>query len=219
MIITIDGPAASGKGTVAKGIAERLGFEYLDTGSMYRAVALAALQRGIACDDSAGIAALLPELTLEMPPGRVILNGEDITGQIRRPDISQEASKAAAIPAVRSFLIPQQRQIAAGRNFVCEGRDQGTVVFPDAPVKFFVTADVRTRAERRCRELRERGLETTLEREIAELKERDRRDMEREVGPLREPPDAIHVDTTQLTPDEVLDVLEREIRKCLPART
>lgn len=219
MIITIDGPAASGKGTVAKGIAERLGFEYLDTGSMYRAVALAALRRGIACDDGAAIAAMLPELTLDLPPGRVILNGEDVSILIRRPDISQEASKAAAIPAVRSFLIPLQRQIASGRDFVCEGRDQGTVVFPDAPVKFFITADVQTRAERRYRELTERGLTTTVEHEVAELKQRDRRDMEREVGPLREPPDAIHVDTTQLTPDQVLDVLEREIRKCLPDRT
>jgi cytidylate kinase len=219
MIITIDGPAASGKGTVAKGIAERLGFECLDTGAMYRAVALAATRCGISCDDWAAVAEILPRITLAMPPGRVILNGEDVSEAIRAPEQSQGASKVGEIPAVRAFLIPQQRQIAAGRNIICEGRDQGTVVFPDAPVKFFITADVRARAERRYRQHLEQGIETTLEREIAELKERDRRDSEREVGPLREPPDAIHVDTTHLTPDEVLNQLEKEIRKWLPVRT
>jgi cytidylate kinase len=124
----------------------------------------------------------------------------------------------AAIRAVRAFLIPQQRQIVSGRDFVCEGRDQGTVVFPDAKVKFFITADVRTRAERRYRELLDRGIETTLERQIAELEERDRRDRERADGPLREPPGAIHIDTTHLTPDEVLDRLEKEIRTWLTDR-
>ena len=219
MIVTIDGPAASGKGTVAKGIAARLGFEYLDTGAMYRAVALAAIRRKVACDDRAGLSGLLPEITLEMPPGRVVLNGEDVTGQIRVPEVEQGSSKVAAIPSVRSFLVPQQRQIAAGRDIVCEGRDQGTVVFPDAPVKFFITADVRVRAERRYRDLLERGINTTLDRQIAELNERDKRDSEREDGPLREPPDAIHIDTTHLTPDEVLNRLEKEIRKWLTART
>jgi cytidylate kinase len=219
MIVTIDGPAASGKGTVAKGIAARLGFEYLDTGSMYRAVALAAICRSVACDDKAGVASLLSELTLVMPPGKVILNGRDVTQEIRAEEVSQGASMVAAMSTVRAFLIPQQRQIAAGRDIVCEGRDQGTIVFPDAPVKFFITADLRTRAERRHRELIRRGVESNLERVFAELHERDRRDTEREDGPLREPPDAIHVDTTHLTPDEVLDQLEKGIRKCLPDRT
>ena len=218
MIITIDGPAASGKGTVAKQIAARFGFEYLDTGSMYRAVALAVMQRNVACDNCLAVSATLSELTLEMPPGRVLLNGKDVTEQIRLPEISQGSSKVAAIPSVREFLIPQQRRIAEGRDIVCEGRDQGTVVFPDAEVKFFITADIRTRAERRYRQHQEQGLVTTIEQEIAELKERDRRDTERAVGPLREPHDSIHIDTTHLTPDEVLDRLEKEIRKCLPNR-
>lgn len=218
MIITIDGPAASGKGTLAKGIANRLGFEYLDTGSMYRAIALAAIRRGLPCDGEANVSRMLVDITLEMPPGRVILNGEDITDEIRRPEVSQASSKVAAIPSVRAFLIPQQRQIAAGRDFVCEGRDQGTVVFPDATVKFFVTAELRTRAERRFQDLSNRGIATTVEAEMAELCERDRRDSEREVGPLREPPGAVHIDTTHLTPDEVLDLLEREIRQWLPDR-
>jgi cytidylate kinase len=219
MIITIDGPGASGKGTVARGIAARLGFAFLDTGAMYRAVALAAIRRRIACDDVVGVAAILPTIEIEMPADSVLLNGEDVTAAIRAPELSQGASKVAAIPAVRAFLVPQQRRIATGRDIVCEGRDQGTVVFPDAPVKFFITADVQVRAERRHRELIARGATTTLDQEIAELVERDRRDSERADGPLRRPPDAILVDTTHLSPDDVLDRLEGEIRKCLPART
>ena len=219
MIITIDGPAASGKGTVAKGIAERLGIEYLDTGAMYRAIALAAIRRGVAFEDRSAVAGFLQEIELEMPVGKVILNGEDVTDEIRSPDLSRGASKVAEIPAVRAFLVPQQRQIAAGRDIVCEGRDQGTVVFPDAPVKFFITADVRIRAERRLRQLLDRGTQTTLDQEIAEIQERDKRDSEREVGPLREPADAIHIDTSNLSPDDVLNRLEREIRKWLPDRT
>lgn len=219
MIITIDGPAASGKGTVARGIADRLGFEYLDTGAMYRAIALAAIRRQIDCGDWAAVTAILPSLTIDMPRDRVVLNGEDVSEPIRGPGLSQGSSKVAEIPAVRSFLIPQQRQIALGRDIICEGRDQGTIVFPDASIKFFITAEINTRAERRYRELASRGVETSLEKEIADIMERDKRDIERQVGPLREPPDAIHIDTTHLTPDEVLDRLEEEIRKCLPAQT
>jgi cytidylate kinase len=182
-------------------------------------VALAALRAGASCDDAAAVTALLSEIHIEMPPHRVLLNGEDVTTAIRSSDVSRGSSQVAAIPAVRAFLVPQQRRIAEGRDIVCEGRDQGTVVFPDAPVKFYVTADVRVRAERRYRELVEKGAATTLEREVAELIERDRRDSERADGPLRQPPDAVVIDTTYLAPDEVLDRLEKEIRKCLPART
>lgn len=219
MIITIDGPAASGKGTAASGIAARLNFEYLDTGAMYRAVALATARRGIRWDDHAAVAAALPEIHIEMWPGRVLLNGEDVTTAIRAPDMSEGASKVGEIAAVREFLIPQQRRIAAGRNMVCEGRDQGTVVFPNARVKFFITADVRVRADRRYRELAQRGIATTPEQVLEELKKRDKRDTERPIGALKQPPDAIVIDNTDLTPDELLDRLEREIRKCLPAQT
>jgi cytidylate kinase len=212
MIVTIDGPAASGKGTVAKGLAGRLGFAYLDTGAMYRAVALAASRAGVSCDDAAGVAAILPTIHIEMPPDRVLLNDEDVTELIRTPEVSQGASKVAAIPAVRAFLVPQQRRIGEGRDVVCEGRDQGTVVFPDAPVKFYVTADVRVRAERRYKELVERGVETTLEREVAELTERDRRDSSRADGPLRQPPDAVVIDTSGRTVELVLDEMEGVIR-------
>jgi cytidylate kinase len=215
MIVTIDGPAASGKGTVAKGLAGRLGFAYLDTGAMYRAVALAATRAGVSCDDAAGVAAILPTIHIEMPPDRVLLNDEDVTEVIRTPEVSQGASKVAAIPAVRAFLVPQQRRIGEGRDIVCEGRDQGTVVFPDAPVKFYVTADVRVRAERRYKELVERGVETTLEREVAELTERDRRDSSRADGPLRQPDDAIVIDTSGRTVESVLDEMEEVIQKRL----
>lgn len=219
MIVTIDGPAASGKGTAASGIAARLNFEYLDTGAMYRAVALATARRGICWDDHAAVAAALPEIHIEMRPGRVLLNGEDVTTAIRAPEMSEGASKVGEIAAVREFLIPQQRKLAAGRNMVCEGRDQGTVVFPNAPVKFFITADVRVRADRRYRELIQRGIATTPEQVLEELKKRDKRDSERPIGALKQPPDAIVIDNTNLTPDELLDRLEREIRKCLPAQT
>src|SRR5262245_37358102 len=218
MIVTIDGPAASGKGTVARGLATRLGFAYLDTGAMYRAVALFAIRRGIDCASAAAVERELPEIHIEMPPDHVLLNGEDVTEAIRAPEVSQGASKVAAISAVRAFLVPQQRRIGLGRDIVCEGRDQGTVVFPDAPVKFYVTASICVRAERRYRELVARGVETTLDREVIELVERDRRDSTRADGPLRQPPDAIVIDSSDRTASAVIDDMEEVIRRCATDR-
>ncbi|VTT97117.1 cytidylate kinase : Cytidylate kinase OS=Ethanoligenens harbinense (strain DSM 18485 / JCM 12961 / CGMCC 1.5033 / YUAN-3) GN=cmk PE=3 SV=1: ADK: Cytidylate_kin [Gemmataceae bacterium] len=218
MIVTIDGPAASGKGTVARGIADRLGFAYLDTGAMYRAVALAALRAGADCSDAAAVERLLPDVHIEMPPDRVLLNGGDVTEAIRAPEVSQGASRVAAVPSVRAFLVPQQRRIGAGRDMVSEGRDQGTVVFPDAAVKFYVTADPRVRAERRHLELVRRGVATTVERELAELLERDRRDSDRADGPLRRPPDAHLIDTSHRTVEAVLDEMEGVVRRCTTDR-
>ncbi|WP_439622390.1 (d)CMP kinase [Gemmata sp.] len=218
MIVTIDGPAASGKGTVARGIADRLGFAYLDTGAMYRAVALAALRAGADCSDAAAVERLLPDVHIEMPPDRVLLNGGDVTEAIRAPEVSQGASKVAAVPAVRAFLVPQQRRIGTGRDMVSEGRDQGTVVFPDAAVKFYVTAAARVRAERRHLELARRGVATTVERELAELTERDRRDSGRADGPLRQPPDAHLIDTSHRTVEAVLDEMEGVVRRCTTDR-
>jgi cytidylate kinase len=217
MIVTIDGPAASGKGTVARGLAGRLGFAYLDTGAMYRAVALFSIRRHLSCEDAVAVAAILPEIHIEILADRVLLNGEDVTETIRVPLASQGASKVAAISAVRAFLIPQQRRIAEGQNIICEGRDQGTVVFPDACVKFFIKALVPVRAERRYRELLAKGVETTLEREIAEIDERDKRDSERRDGPLRQPADAIVIDTSDLTVEQVIDQMEKVIRRCMTA--
>ena len=185
---------------------------------MYRAVALAALRRGLSCDDAAAVTALLT-----LHPHRDAAGSRPVEWRRRdrgdpSAEVSQGASQVAAIPQVRAFLVPQQRRIAAGRDIVCEGRDQGTVVFPDAPIKFFITADVK-RERNGDTANSSPAAATTLEREVAELIERDRRDSERADGPLRQPADAIVIDTTHLTPDEVLDRLEGEIRKCLPART
>jgi len=218
MIVTIDGPAASGKGTVAKGIAARLGFAYLDTGAMYRAVAFAVLRAGKECDDIVAVEQLLSDIHIELPPERILLNNDDVTDAIREPRVSQGASKVAAVPAVRAFLVPQQRRIGEGRDMVTEGRDQGTIVFPDAPVKFFVTADARVRAERRHRELTLRGVETTVERELAELIERDRRDSGRVDSPLRQPADAHVIDTSHRTVEAVLDEMEGVVRRCMTDR-
>lgn len=212
MIVTIDGPSGVGKSTVTKALAARLGFEYLDTGAMYRATALAMLRRGIPLEEAAAVTAALPDVHIEMPPGRVLLDGEDVSAAIRTPDVSQGASKVAVIPAVRHFLAAEQRRIAAGRNVVCEGRDQGSFVFPGAERKFFLVADPRVRAERRAAELTAKGQPTTAEEVFAHQEERDRRDAERDLAPMRPAPDAVVVDTTHLTTEQVIALLEERIR-------
>jgi CMP/dCMP kinase len=216
MIVTIDGPAGSGKSSAARELARRLGFEFLDTGAMYRAVAYAALRDGIDLADGAAVAAWLPTLRLEAPPGVVRLNGADIAGRIRTPEVTAAASRVAVLPAVRHFLVALQRQVAVGRNLVCEGRDQGTVVFPDAERKFFLDADRVERARRRHGELLARGVNTTPEDVLLAQDERDRRDAERALAPMVPAPDAIILDSTRLTPGEVVERMEHEVRRCLP---
>jgi CMP/dCMP kinase len=216
VIVTIDGPAGSGKSTVAKELARRLGFAFLDTGAMFRAVALAATRQDVALDDSAGLAALLRGLRLEMPAGRVLLDGEDISGLIRTPAVSQGASKVAASHVVRPVLAALQRRIADGRDMVCEGRDQGTVVFPDAGCKFFLTADPEERLRRRATELEQKGQPVDLDELRAAQAERDRRDAERDLAPMRPADDAVVVDTTALSLPEVIDRLEQEVRRRMP---
>jgi cytidylate kinase len=214
MIVTIDGPSGSGKSSTARALARRLGFDFLDTGAMYRAVALAARRASVDPNDPRQLDVLLSGLHLEMPPGRVLLNGEDVTDAIRTPEASSGASKVAVLPAVRRFLARQQRAIAAGRNIICEGRDQGTVVFPDAGRKFFFTADPMERAARRYRELVARGESVTLESVYAAQLERDRRDAERDLAPLRPAEDAVVIDSTRMNFDDVLALVEREVRRC-----
>jgi cytidylate kinase len=214
MIVTIDGPAGSGKSTAAKGLARRLGFEFLDTGAMYRAVALALKRADIPFSDAGRVIEFLDHTRLEMTAGKILLNGEDVTDAIRHPSMSDASSRVAVEPHVRAVLVQWQRQMAHGRNMVCEGRDQGSVVFADSPCKFFLTASVPTRAARRLDELRAGGVHTNLERVVQELEIRDHRDRTREVGPLMMPPDAIVVETDGLTPDQVLDRLEAEVRRC-----
>jgi CMP/dCMP kinase len=214
MIVTIDGPAGSGKSTAARGLARRLGFEYLDTGAMYRAVALALTRADLPFSDAGRVVAFLNRTRLEMPGDRVLVNGEDVTEAIRHPSISDASSRVAIEPHVRAVLVQWQRQVAAGRDMVTEGRDQGSVVFADSPCKFFLTARIETRAVRRLEELRARGVETTLERMIEDLEIRDHRDATRAVGPLLRPDDAVVVETDGQTPEQVLDRLEAEVRRC-----
>jgi cytidylate kinase len=215
MIITIDGPAGAGKSTAARRLAERLGFAFLDTGAMYRAVALAALRAGVSLEDEDGLSALVQGLTLEMPPGRVVLNGADVSAAIRTQEVSDASSLVARSPTVRRRLVHLQRVIAGGRNMVCEGRDQGTVVFPDATCKFFLTADAEVRARRRRRELVARGEAPDLPALVEAIRRRDQQDATRPVGPMQVPADAILLNSTSLSAEQVVQRMEAEVRSRL----
>jgi cytidylate kinase len=214
MIVTIDGPAGAGKSSAARMLAQRLGFDFLDTGAMYRAVALAALRAGLDLHEQAGLAHLLTTLTLDMPPGRVLLNGEDVTTAIRTPEVTAATSPVADSRVVRQHLVGMQRAIAAGRNVVCEGRDQGTVVFPDAACKFFLKADPVERARRRQREMEARGQAVDFDAVLRAQQERDRRDAVRDLAPMVPASDAMILDSTQLDLGQVVDLMEREVRRC-----
>jgi cytidylate kinase len=215
MIITIDGPAGAGKSSAAKGLARRLGFDFLDTGATFRCVTLAALRAGIDTRDQNALAALLDRLRIEMPPGKVILNDEDVTAAIRVTEVTAASGEIASSPVVRRRLADLQRQIAAGRNMVCEGRDQGTVVFPDAARKFFLVADPAERARRRQGEMAARGETVPLEEVLAAQKARDHRDAARDLAPMVPAADAILLDSTHLSLDEVIDRMEQEVRKVM----
>jgi cytidylate kinase len=213
MIVTIDGPAGAGKSSAARTLAGRLGFEFLDTGAMYRAVALAASRAHLRLDDPAALEGLLRRLVLQMRGGQVLLDGEDVSGLIRTPEVSQIASVVAASAVVRPHLVRLQREIASCRDMVCEGRDQGTVVFPDAGCKFFLTANDEERLRRRLAELRGRGHpvdEAALRRE---QQERDERDANRDCSPMKPAADAILLDSSNLTLEEVVERMEREVRR------
>jgi cytidylate kinase len=215
MIVTIDGPAGAGKSSAARGLARRLGFEFLDTGASYRAVALAALRAGIDLNNQDALARLLGGLRLEMPPGgKVILNGEDVTGPIRSQEAEAASSVVAVSPVVRPWLVEWQRRAAAGRNVVTEGRDQGTVVFPDAACKFFLVADPLERARRRQRDLAGRGENVDLQEILRAQQVRDQRDAARDLGPMVPAADAVLLDSTGLTVEQVVDRLEQEVRRC-----
>ena len=215
MIITIDGPAGAGKSTVSRGLARRLDFGFLDTGAMYRAVAWACLQRQINLDDSEKATAVAASLSLEVTEHGIHCNRQNVTEAIRSAEVSHGASIVAAIPGVRTEMVRLQRESADGRNIVTEGRDQGSVVFPDAECKFFVTASPRTRAERRKQELEERGQSCDLEDVLAQIIERDERDRTRSIAPLIEPEDAIAIDSSGITATEVIDRLEAIARERL----
>ncbi|MFY0543033.1 (d)CMP kinase [Brevibacillus sp. H7] len=209
MNIAIDGPAGAGKSTVAQKVAGRLEFVYIDTGSMYRALAWAVLHNGVPVDDEQAVSDLLQNNTIELQRvnsvQRVLWNGRDITEEIRTPEVSQYASIVASYGSVRRQMLVLQRKMAEQGNVVMDGRDIGTHVLPDAEVKIFLTASIRERAERRLKELLAKGHVTDLETLEAEIAERDKRDMERDVAPLRQAEDAVLVDTTGLSIDQVVD--------------
>ena len=209
LIIAIDGPVGSGKSTLARRVAEMMGYVYIDTGAMYRAVALKALRRGIEIDprNAEALEALARETRIDLRAQdggqRVFLDGEDVTGAIRTPEVAQAASKVAVIPGVRHVLVAEQRRAGQQGGVVMEGRDIGSVVFPDAELKIFLTALPEVRAERRWREHQEKGDVIDLARTLEEIRERDRRDQERESSPLVRAADAVVVDSTAMEAEEV----------------
>jgi cytidylate kinase len=218
-VVAIDGPAGSGKTTVARMVARSLGYALVDTGAIYRCLALAARRGGIGDDQAGALASLarsLPLRFVETGQGqRVLLGDEDVTGAIREPAISQSASRVSAHPQVRESLLSLQRDLGRAGGVVLEGRDIGTVVFPDAEVKVFLRADPRIRAQRRTEELQATGKQVTLEETLHEMRERDRRDEAREVAPCRPAADAVIVDTGPLSIQEVVDRVVALVSACL----
>jgi cytidylate kinase len=219
LVITIDGPAGAGKGTVARLLADRLGYRLLDTGAMYRAVALSVSRDGIRLDDSRAITRHLEGVEVTIADGRVLLNGEDVTSKIRTPEIGQLTSKLSALRPVRDKVTPLQRREAERGGVVLEGRDTGTVVYPEAEVKFYLTASLDARARRRHAELAAQGVSVSLEAVTAEVAARDAQDQSRELAPLRKAADAIEVDTTDLGVAEVVDVMARLVDERLTCCT
>ncbi len=215
MIVTIDGPAGAGKSHVSRALAERLGFRFLDTGATYRAVTLAALRQNIDLSDSDALARLSDKVVIEFREQTVLLNGDDVTIDIRSPEVASAIHNVADNPRVRQNLVELQRRIAAGNDIVTEGRDQGTVAFPNAECKFYLTASPEERARRRWLDLRARGDEIPLAEVLAQQTERDRRDASRPIGALRRAEDAIEISTDDLTPIEVVDQLEMLARQKL----
>ena len=212
-MITIDGPAGAGKSTVAREVARRLGFRLVDTGALYRALAWAVARAGVATTDAGALRALLARTTVELVGDRVLVNGQDVTGEIRAPEMSMLTSRLTVLPALRDKMTPIQQSLAAAGGVVLEGRDTGTVVCPDAEVKIYLDADLSERARRRERELAARGTAADYESVKAEMAERDRQDTERAIAPLRKPADAISVDSTGVSPNTVvqriLDAVEQ----------
>jgi cytidylate kinase len=216
-VVAIDGPAGAGKSTVARGLAQRLGYTFLDTGALYRTVALAANERQISWDDGERLGELARTLTIDFVRAgeqtRVLADGRDVTEAIRAAEISEGASRVSALAEVRAGLLDLQRRVGATANVVAEGRDVGTVVFPQAQAKFFLVAQPETRARRRLLELQARGQPALLEEVLADMRVRDERDSRRALAPLRRAEDALELDTSELTPEEVVERMAAVIRE------
>lgn len=217
--VAIDGPAGAGKSSVARSAAKKLGYLYADTGALYRAVGLYMQEHGVdfTCPEDIAAVAQQGEITVELafqPDGQhVFLCGDDVTGKIRTPEVSMAASRVSAVPAVRKLLFQLQRDMALKNNVLMDGRDIGTVVLPDAQVKVFLTASPEERARRRCAELQEKGTPAEYETVLQEIRQRDEQDMNREIAPLKAAPDAVLLDTSKLSFDEVVDRLVAIIRE------
>ena len=210
-VITVDGPSGSGKGTVCRLLADKLGWDVLDSGAIYRVLSLAALHHQIALNNEEALVPLAANLDVQFlvdsdtNAGKVILEGEDVTTTIRNEDVGAAASKVAALPRVREALLRRQRAFRTENGLIADGRDMGTVVFPDAPLKIYLTASAQERARRRYVELNERGLDVTLSGLLEDIQARDDRDMNREVAPLVPAEDAIELDTSELNAQQVFD--------------
>ncbi len=220
LLITIDGPAGAGKTTVSRELARQLSYTYVDTGALYRGIAVAARDAGVPPDDEPGVAALAGTVALAFTKTasgpRLVLNGMDITDEIRSPDITMAASRISAQPAVRKSLMGLQRRLGKEKGVVFEGRDMGTVVFPDADVKFYLDADLKIRATRRYRELRSKTPAQDLDAVEEQMKIRDRNDSSRRIAPLRPAEDAVTIDSTDLTAAAVVRLMISVIRQKFP---
>ena len=210
--VAIDGPSGAGKSSLARAAAAALGFLYVDTGAIYRTVGLSARDRGVDPGDEAAVAAMLPALQVELRydgagQQKMFLNGRDVSGEIRLPEISRYASAVSALPVVRAYLMETQRELARKNNVVMDGRDIGTVVLPDAEAKIFLTASAKVRAERRCRELEERGTPQPFEEVLRDIEDRDFRDTHREAAPRRQAEGAALLDTSALDFQQSLEAL------------
>ena len=215
MIVTIDGPAGAGKSTVTRMLAQELDFQCLDTGAMYRAVTWQAIQRGIDLNDQAALQQIAANLTLRFESERVLIGDQDVSTDIRTPEVTRQVAKIADAVAVRAELVELQRRIANSGNFVVEGRDQGTVAFPDAFCKIFLTASPNARAERRSEQLQAAGHYVDFDQIVREQETRDRQDRSREVGRLQKADDAVEVNTDHHSIDEVVATLARLVRERL----
>jgi CMP/dCMP kinase len=212
-VVTIDGPAGAGKSTVARRLAERLGWRFLDTGAMYRAVTLAAIRGDVDLTSEAALAALVDSLSVSLPPGQVLLGAEDISLPIRGVEITTASKFIADSPNVRARLMVWQRAFAAEHDVVTEGRDQGTLVFPDAFRKFYLTATELERARRRFNDYEDRGLAVSFESVLRDQRERDARDSARAIAPMKAAEDAVLIDSSGLSVEDVVDLMVQEIEK------